>query len=81
MTKKEKERLEKIEYLNKIVNEKIEFDERKEELVLDFIFNILASNVVSNRYCYTMYGNLEKGETIRLADCINYVGRKIRKEI
>ena len=76
MTKKEKQ--ERIEYIKKIVNEEIEFDDRKEELVLGFIFDILTSNIVMNRYEFSYYGNMEKDETIRLADCINYIALKLR---
>ena len=75
MTKKEKQ--EHIEYIKSIVNKDIEFDERKEELVLGFIFNILTNNTVMKRYEYSMYGNMEKDETVRLADCINYIGLKL----
>lgn len=77
MTKKEREKQEKIEYIKTIVNEDINFDKRKEELVLGFIFNILTSNTVMNRYKCSMYGNFVKNETIRLADCINYIGMKL----
>lgn len=77
MTKKEREKQEKIEYIKSIVNEEIKFDKRKEELVLGFIFNILTSNTVMNRYECSKYGNINKDETIRLTDCINYVGMKL----
>lgn len=75
MTKKEKQ--EKIECIQSIINKDIKFDERKEELVLDFIFNILTSNTVMNRYEFSKYGNIEKDEMIRLTDCINYIGNKL----
>lgn len=75
MTKKEKQ--EHIEYIKLIVNKDIKFDKRKEELVLGFIFNILTNNTVMNKYEYSRYGNIEKDETIRLVDCINYVGLKL----
>ena len=73
MTKKQ----EHIEYIKSIVNKDIKFDERKEELVLSFIFNILTNNTVINKYSFSMYGSIEKGETIRLTDCINYIGLKL----
>ena len=75
VTKKEKQ--EHIEYIKLIVNKDIKFDKRKEELVLGFIFNILTNNTVMNKYKYSIYGNIEKDETIRLVDCINYVGLKL----
>lgn len=78
MTKKEKQ--EKIEWLNKIVNENIEFDNEKERLVLDFIFNILTSNTVLNRYEFTRYGNLTEDKDISIKECINYIGKKIMEE-
>lgn len=68
---------EHIEYIKLIVNKDIKFDKRKEELALGFIFNILTNNTVMNKYEYSRYGNIEKDETIRLVDCINYVGLKL----
>ena len=80
MTKKEKQ--EHIKYIKSIVNKDIKFDKRKEELVLGFIFNILTNNTVMNKWCWSMYGNIEKDETVRLADCINYIGFKLKlKEV
>lgn len=76
MTKKEKQ--EHIEYIKSIVNKDIKFDKRKEELVLGFIFNILTNNTVMNKWCWSMYGNIEKNETVRLTDCINYIGYKLK---
>lgn len=76
MTKKEKQ--EHIEYIKSIVNKDIKFDKRKEELVLGFIFNILTSNTVMNRYEWSFYGNIDKDETIRLTDCINYIAIKLK---
>lgn len=77
MTKKEKERQEKIEYIKSIVNKEIKFDKRKEELVLGFIFNILTSNTVMNRYEWSKYGNIIENDTIGIIECINYVGMKL----
>lgn len=77
MTKKEKEMQEKADYLNKIINEDIEYDDEKEELVLNFIFNILTSNTVMNRYCSTRYGNITENKDISIKECINYVAKKI----
>ena len=80
MTKKERERQEKINHLNEIVDKDIEYDARKEHLVLSFIFNILASNIVMNRYEFSRYGNIEENDTIGLKECINYIGKKLREE-
>lgn len=80
MTKKERERQEKINHLNEIVDKDIEYDARKEHLVLSFIFNILASNIVMNRYEFTRFGSIEENDTIGLTECINYVGKKLREK-
>lgn len=80
MTKKERERQEKIKYLQEIVDKDIEYDKRKEHLVLSFIFNILVSNPVMNRYEFSRYGSIEKNDTIGLIECINYIGKKLREE-
>lgn len=77
---KEQERQEKIKYLQEIVDKDIEYDTRKEHLVLSFIFNILASNSVMNRYEFSRYGNIEENDTIGLTECINYIGKKLREE-
>lgn len=79
MTKKEKEMQEKIDYLNKVVSEDIEYDNKKESLVLGFIFNILTSNTVMNRYCSTRYGNIIENKDISIKECINYIGKKMIK--
>lgn len=79
MTKKEKEMQEKLDYLNKVVNEEIEYDNEKEILVLGFIFNIITSNVVMNRYCSTRYGNIMENKDISIKECINYIGKKLRE--
>lgn len=76
MTKKEKQ--EHIEYIKSIIKQDIKFDERKEELVLSFIFNILTNKTVMNKYSFSQYGNIEKNETIRLTDCINYIALKLK---
>ena len=80
MTKKEREKQEKIEYLREIVNKEIKYDKRKEELVLGFIFNILTSNVVINRYSCSRSGNIIDNNTIGITECINYIGRKLKEE-
>lgn len=77
MTKKEKENQEKLDYLNKVVNENIEYDNEKERLVLGFIFSILTSNTVMNRYSSTRYGNIMEDKDISLKECINYIGKKL----
>lgn len=72
-----KERQEKIDYLNKIVNEDIEYNNEKEELVLGFIFNILTSNTVMNRYTSSRYGNIMENKTVTIKECINYTYKKL----
>lgn len=78
MTKKERQ--EHIKLITDIVNEDIKFDKRKEELVLGFIFNILTNKTIMNRYEFSMYGNIDENETIRIADCINYIYKKIKEK-
>lgn len=75
MTKKEKQ--EYIEFIQSIVDKDIKFDKRKEELVLEFIFNILTNNSIINKYIYSQYGNIEKNEVVRITDCINYIYKKL----
>lgn len=72
-----KERQEKIDYLNKIVNEDIEYNNEKEKLVLGFIFNILTSNTVMNRYTSSRYGNIMENKTVTIKECINYTYKKL----
>lgn len=77
MTKKERQ--EHIKYIQDIVDEDIEFDKRKEELVLGFIFNILTNNTVMNRYSFSKYGNIDKDETVDITECINYIFKKLKE--
>lgn len=76
MTKKEKQA--HIEYIKSIIKKDIKFNERKEELVLGFIFNILTSNRVMNRYERSRYGNIMENDTIGIVECINYIGQKLK---
>lgn len=75
MTKKEQK--EQLEYIKSILNENIELDGEKEMRTLGFIFNILTSNSVMNRYVTTRFGNIEDNDTIGIAECINYIGKKL----
>ena len=79
MSKKEKEKQEKIKYLQEIVDKDIKYDNRKKHLVLSFIFNILVSNPVMNKYEYSRLGNIEENDTIGLTECINYIGKKLKE--
>lgn len=80
MTKKQKEKQEKIEFLNRILNRKTKYSDKQIEMIEGFIFNIITSNTVMNRYESTSYGNIVENETIKLYDCIEYLGNKIRGE-
>lgn len=60
LTKKEKEQKEKIEFLNSIINEKKEFTKEQKGLIEHFIFNILCSNIVLNRYEMSEFGDYFK---------------------
>lgn len=68
---------ERTEYIISIINEDIEFDKEKEELVLGFILNILTNNTVMSRYEWSSYGNLKTNKKVKLTDCINYIGLKL----
>ena len=76
MNKKEKQ--EKIEFLNKLVNEKRDFSDEQKRLINNFIFNILISNTVMSRYKQSKYGNIN--QDVSLYDCINYWGNKLMEE-
>lgn len=75
-----KQQQEKIEILNKLVNEKRNFSEEQKRLINNFIFNILISNTVLNRYAQSHYGSIESGKDVTLYDCINFFGNKLREE-
>lgn len=77
MTKKEKEKKEKEEFIKAILEKEIVFDSKKEEMTLSFIFSILTSNSVTNRYIFTRYGNILEDQTVGLTECINYIGKKL----
>lgn len=79
MTKKEKEQKEKIDFLGSIVKEKKKFTKKQEDLINSFIFNILCSNIVLNRYEMSKFGNIIENETVTIYDCINYLGNKIKE--
>lgn len=80
MNKKQKEQQEKIEFLNNLINEKRIFSEEQKKLINNFIFNILISNTVINRYGQSRYGKLENNQDVTLYDCINYFGNKLREK-
>lgn len=81
MNKKQKEEQEKIEFLNSIINEKKEFTKEQKGLIEHFIFNILCSNAVLNRYEMSQFGDITKGKTVTIYDCINYFGNKLKQKI
>ena len=82
MTKKQKEEQEKIQWLNELINEKREFTKEQERYIKNFIFNILCSNTVLNRYENAKYGNTIKDydNCITIYDCINYWGNKLKED-
>lgn len=51
----------------------------KEKLILRFIYKILSDNRNQNRYCTTMFGNLDEDKVVRLGDCINYLENKYQE--
>lgn len=51
--------------------------DEKEIDILKFIYIILTDNRNQNRYCTTVFGNLNKDRTIRLDDCLSYIENKL----
>lgn len=51
----------------------------KEKLILRFIYIILSDNRNQNRYCTTMFGNLDEDKVVRLGDCIYYLENKYQE--
>ena len=74
MTKAERD--EQIEYLREILDKDIEYDSEKERLVLGFVFNIITSKTVMNRYDTARFGNILENKTVGITECINYIGKK-----
>ena len=54
-------------------------ENEKEKFILKFIYRILTDNRNQNRYCTTMFGNLDKNKIVRLGDCISYLENKYQK--
>lgn len=54
-------------------------EEEKEIKIISFIYTILTDKSNQNRYCSTMYGNIEEGKIIRLNDCIEYLEKKYKE--
>ena len=53
--------------------------EEKRKMIYRFIYNILTSNIVMNRYDCSIYGNIVENKTIGLYECINFIGRMVAK--
>lgn len=51
----------------------------KEKLILRFIYIILSDNRNQNRYCTTMFGNLDEDKVVRLGNCIHYLENKYQE--
>lgn len=54
-------------------------EEEKEIKIISFIYRILTDKRNQNRYCSTMYGNIEEDKIIRLNDCIEYLEKKYKE--
>lgn len=85
MTKKQKEEQERLEFLNEIANRHTKFTEEQKEMIQHFIFNIIVSKTVMNKYETSTYGDTlamlrgEKNKTINIYDCIEYMSNLIKK--
>ena len=59
-------------------------EKEKEKYILKFMYRILTDSRNQNRYCTTMFGNLNENKIVRLEDCISYLENKyqelLRKE-
>lgn len=53
--------------------------DEKEKYVLKFIYMILTDKRNQNRYCTTMFGNLDEDKVVGLGDCINYLENKYQE--
>lgn len=54
-------------------------EKEKEKYILKFIYRILTDKRNYNRYCTTMFGNLDEDKVVRLEDCIGYLEDKYTK--
>ena len=59
-------------------------EKEKEKYILKFMYRILTDSRNQNKYCTTMFGNLNENKIVRLEDCISYLENKyqelLRKE-
>lgn len=53
-------------------------EKEKEKYILKFIYRILTDKRNQNRYCTTMFGNLDEDKVVRLGDCIKYLEDQIK---
>jgi hypothetical protein len=54
-------------------------EKEKEKYILEFIYGILTDNRNQNRYCMTMFGNIDENKIVRLGDCISYLENKYKE--
>ena len=54
-------------------------EKEKEKYILKFIYRILTDKRNQNRYCTTMFGNLDEDKVVRLGDCIKYLEDQYKK--
>lgn len=54
-------------------------EKEKEKYILKFMYRILTDSRNQNRYCTTMFGNLDEDKTVRLGDCIRYLENKYQE--
>ena len=54
-------------------------EKEKEKYILKFMYIILTDSRNQDRYCTTMFGNLNEDKVVRLGDCINYLKNKYQE--
>ena len=55
-------------------------EKEKEKYILKFMYIMLRHIRNQNRYCTTMFGNLDENKIVRLGDCISYLENKYQEE-
>ena len=54
-------------------------EKEKEKYILKFIYRILIDSRNQNRFCTTMFGNLDENKIVRLGDFISYLENKYQE--
>jgi len=78
MAKKKRE--EQLQFINDLIKDKKEYTEKQKHLMEYFLFNIICSNSVLNRYEFSTFRDLSTEESVDIYDCINWLGNKIKEK-